>query len=122
MKKNVLILGGSGFIGQHLIAKLVDNGYVVSVAVRSRASADKLRRFAANTIIYDQNDDVKFGDCFIGKDAVINLIDGASTNVLITSVFNGETEFKTIISFLLLMRTDINAASAKAEAPSYIPE
>ena len=67
MKKNVLILGGSGFIGRNLIAKLVHNGYVVSVAVRSRASADKLRRFAANTIIYDQNDDVKFRDCFISS-------------------------------------------------------
>lgn len=36
MKKNVLISGGSGFIGKHLTQLLLDNGYAVSVLSRRR--------------------------------------------------------------------------------------
>jgi len=36
MKKNILITGGSGFVGKHLTQLLVDNGYTVSILSRSK--------------------------------------------------------------------------------------
>lgn len=36
MKKNVLISGGTGFVGKHLIQKLIANGYTVSILSRSK--------------------------------------------------------------------------------------
>lgn len=36
MKKNVLITGGSGFVGKHLSHLLIDNGYTVSILSRSK--------------------------------------------------------------------------------------
>lgn len=41
MKKNVLITGGSGFVGKNLSRLLIDNGYTVSILSRSkRANTD----------------------------------------------------------------------------------
>ncbi|KDN56088.1 TIGR01777 family oxidoreductase [Flavobacterium seoulense] len=36
MRKNVLITGGTGFVGRNLTQKLVDNGYSVSILSRSK--------------------------------------------------------------------------------------
>jgi uncharacterized protein (TIGR01777 family) len=36
MKKNVLITGGSGFVGKHLTRVLIDSGYTVSILSRSK--------------------------------------------------------------------------------------
>ena len=36
MKKNVLISGGTGFVGRHLTQKLISNGYSVSILSRSK--------------------------------------------------------------------------------------
>lgn len=36
MKKNVLISGGTGFVGRHLTQKLIANGYSVSILSRSK--------------------------------------------------------------------------------------
>lgn len=36
MKKNILITGGSGFVGKHLTQLLIDSGYTVSILSRSK--------------------------------------------------------------------------------------
>ncbi len=36
MKKNVLITGGSGFVGEHLSHLLIDSGYTISILSRSK--------------------------------------------------------------------------------------
>lgn len=36
MKKNVLITGGTGFVGKHLTALLIDSGYSVSILSRTK--------------------------------------------------------------------------------------
>ena len=73
--RNILVLGGSGFIGRHLIAKLV--GQVVNVTVPSR------RRERAKHLILLPTVEVVETDVFApgvlerlvrGKDAVINLV------------------------------------------------
>ena len=46
MKKSILITGGSGFIGSHLIAKLAaDDRYNVIALLRSKSSNERLRPF-----------------------------------------------------------------------------
>ena len=35
MKKNILISGGSGFVGKHLTSLLIENGFSVSILTRS---------------------------------------------------------------------------------------
>ncbi len=36
MKKNVLITGGTGFVGRNLTALLIENGYTVSILSRRK--------------------------------------------------------------------------------------
>lgn len=50
--KIVLITGASGFIGSHLTATFLENGYSVRAAVRSQASASKV--FNANRRYIDR--------------------------------------------------------------------
>ena len=74
MNKNVLVLGGSGFIGNHLICKLVEKGYQITAVVRSEESIKKLNCLKKNIVVSEQFSDGKLRDCFRGQDAVINLI------------------------------------------------
>jgi uncharacterized protein YbjT (DUF2867 family) len=39
MKKNVLITGGTGFVGKHLTDLLLQNGYSVSILNRRKKTA-----------------------------------------------------------------------------------
>lgn len=41
MKKNILISGGTGFVGRHLTQKLIANGYSVSILSRSKKTNTK---------------------------------------------------------------------------------
>lgn len=61
MKKNVLISGGTGFVGKHLTNLLIDNGYSVSILSRSQ------RQNTADVFYYKW--DVSNG--FIEEDAVL---------------------------------------------------
>jgi len=44
MTKTVFVTGASGFIGKHVVLKLLQEGYVVRGSVRSTAKADEVRR------------------------------------------------------------------------------
>src|SRR3954462_14470996 len=73
--RNILVLGGSGFIGRHLVALLAREGYSIVVPTR--------RRERAKHLIMLPTVDVAQADLFApgtleplvrGKDAVINLV------------------------------------------------
>lgn len=69
MKKNVLITGGSGFVGKHLTQLLIDSGYSVSILSRSKRAA------AANIFYYTwdvQNQEIE-EDAVLKADYIIHL-------------------------------------------------
>ena len=67
---NVLIFGGTGFVGRNLTDELLINGYQVSVVTRNRQTANSLR--SGVKLIEWDNISLSFV-CIAGNDAVINL-------------------------------------------------
>lgn len=72
----VLVLGGSGFIGSHVIAKLDQTGRRVIVPTRRYERAKHLLVFPAVDDIVEANihDEAELRRLMIGMDAVINLV------------------------------------------------
>jgi NADH dehydrogenase len=72
----VLVLGGSGFIGSHVISKLNDTSRRVIAATRRYEHAKHLAVFPAIDDIVEANiyDDAVLNRLMIGIDAVINLV------------------------------------------------
>jgi NADH dehydrogenase len=72
----VLVLGGSGFIGSHVIARLNDTGRRVIVVTRHYEHAKHLAVFPAvdDIVECDIHDDAALDKLMIGMDAVINLV------------------------------------------------
>lgn len=62
MTKNVLLTGGTGFIGKHLTAVLIENGFSVSVLSRSA------RKNTSSVTYYKWN----LKENFIDKEAILN--------------------------------------------------
>ena len=62
MAKNVLLTGGTGFIGKHLTDVLIENGFTVSILSRSD------RKNTPSIIYYKWN----LKDNFIDRDAILN--------------------------------------------------
>ncbi|QDX82184.1 hypothetical protein B9N43_13580 [Denitratisoma sp. DHT3] len=73
--KNILIIGGSGFIGGYLIERLTQRGYNLRVPTRNRERARHLLVFPTLEIIqanvHDPDQLVRLMD---GQDAVVNLV------------------------------------------------
>lgn len=76
--RSILILGGSGFIGSHIIAKLAaaDPDCVVTVPTHRLAHAEHLLELPVveDVIEADIHDDAVLARLLKGKDAVINLV------------------------------------------------
>jgi len=69
---NVLVVGGSGFIGTYLCEELADRGHDVTALARSPGDADLpdgVRRVAGDVTDYESIE-----DAFDGQDAAINLV------------------------------------------------
>ena len=73
--KNIVVLGGSGFVGSALVAKLDAAGYRVKVLTRRRDTAKHLF-LLPNVNVESCNifDDDALFNALVGADAVINLI------------------------------------------------
>jgi nucleoside-diphosphate-sugar epimerase len=54
--KSVLVTGASGFIGQHLVRRLIERGDRVSCLVRAMSRLDELRSSGAQLIVGDATD------------------------------------------------------------------
>ncbi len=72
---NILILGGSGFVGRAICSKLVAGGHSITVPTRKRDNARALFPLPSVTVVeadvYDAN---ALAQLVRGKDAVINLV------------------------------------------------
>ena len=72
---NVLILGGSGFVGSHVCEKLVRAGWSVTVATRRRSNARQVQHLPGLTVQeLDVHDAAALARAAAGHDAVVNLI------------------------------------------------
>jgi NADH dehydrogenase len=73
---DVLVLGGSGFVGRHVCAHLVARGYRVTVPTRDRerAKVDLITLPTADVMTADVHDDATLDRLMKGCGAVINLL------------------------------------------------
>ena len=73
--QSVCILGGSGFVGQHLVALLARRGFQIRVPVRRREEAKPLILLPGVEVLEaDVHEPATLGRLLAGMDAAINLV------------------------------------------------
>jgi uncharacterized protein YbjT (DUF2867 family) len=73
--RNVLVLGGTGFVGSHLVPRLVSSGFRVTLATRRRDNARNLLLLPTVTVIEaNVHDPAALGRLMRSCDAVVNLV------------------------------------------------
>ncbi len=72
--QTIAVIGGSGFIGSHLVNALVEAGKNVRIATRRRYNARHLTLLPIDVIETDVFDPVALASFVEGADAVINLV------------------------------------------------
>lgn len=73
--KNVLVLGGTGFVGRHVCEKLVRADWNVTVATRRRDNARDVQHLPSLTVQeFDVHDAAALARAAVGHDAVVNLV------------------------------------------------
>lgn len=73
--KNVLILGGTGFVGRHLCEKLHRQGWRITVPTRRLANAAAVQHLPRVTVVQaDVHDPAQLTALLKGHDAVVNLV------------------------------------------------
>ena len=72
---NVLLIGGSGFVGSHVAHVLSERGYGVTVPTRRRERAKHLLPLPTTDVVEaNVNDAAELARLMAGQDAVINLV------------------------------------------------
>jgi NADH dehydrogenase len=73
--KNMMVLGGSGFVGAHICEKLVREGWSVTVPTRRRNNARNVMHLPGLTVLeLNVHDEAALTAALSGHDAVINCI------------------------------------------------
>ena len=73
--KNILVLGGTGFIGRHVCEKLHREGWRITVPTRRALNAAPVQHLPRVTVIEaDVHDPAQLLDLLSGHDAVVNLV------------------------------------------------
>ncbi|AXL87119.1 3-beta hydroxysteroid dehydrogenase [Streptomyces sp. CB09001] len=70
---HVFVTGGSGFIGQVLVRRLLGEGHTVGVLVRSEASAAKISALGAEPVRGELTDPLTWRNDLKGRDVVFHL-------------------------------------------------
>lgn len=72
---NILVLGGSGFVGAHICEKLVRQGWSVTVPTRRRNNARHVMHLPGLTVLeLDVHNEAALTAALSGQDAVINCV------------------------------------------------
>jgi uncharacterized protein YbjT (DUF2867 family) len=72
---DILVIGGAGFVGRHIVNRLVERGLGVTVPVRRRSRAGHLITLPTIDVVEaDLHDDATLDRLIAGRDAVINLV------------------------------------------------
>ncbi|MDH4149974.1 MAG: complex I NDUFA9 subunit family protein [Betaproteobacteria bacterium] len=72
---NICVIGGSGFVGQHLCHRLAARGFRVRVPTRDRERAKRLTLLpTVDVVVADVHDPVALARVIRGSDVVINLV------------------------------------------------
>jgi uncharacterized protein YbjT (DUF2867 family) len=75
MTKNILVLGGTGFVGRHVCEKLQREGWTTTVPTRRAINAKAVQHLPRLTVIEaDVHDEAALLRLLPGHDAVVNLI------------------------------------------------
>ena len=73
--QNILVIGGSGFVGGHLVAALTQQGRLVTVPTRRREAGKRLIVLPTVDVVEtDVADDATLARLMRGRDAVVNLV------------------------------------------------
>lgn len=73
--KNIFVLGGTGFVGRHVVQKLVKQGYTVTVATRRAVNARELQTLPTVTVAeLNVHEPVALQQALAGHDAAVNLV------------------------------------------------
>ena len=73
--KNILLVGGTGFVGSHVCEKLVRQGWHVTVPTRRLSNARQLLPLPLVTVLeLDVHDEAALLRAVAGHDAVVNLV------------------------------------------------
>ena len=73
--KNILVLGGSGFVGAHVCEQLVRAGWTITVPTRRRVNAQAIQHLPGLTVLeLDIHDQAALTRAMAGHTAVVNLV------------------------------------------------
>ncbi len=73
--KNVLVLGGTGFVGRHVCEKLQRHGWSTTVPTRRALNASAVQHLPRLTVLEaDVHDEAALTRLLTGQDAVVNLV------------------------------------------------
>ncbi len=73
--KNILVLGGTGFVGAHVCEKLVRQGFNVTVPTRRRRNAQRIQHLPSVTVLeLNVHNEAALTQALAGHDAVVNLV------------------------------------------------
>lgn len=73
--RNILVLGGTGFVGSTLCEHLARQGWGITLATRRRSNARHLQHLPSVTVVEaDVHDEAALGQLVAGHNAVVNLI------------------------------------------------
>lgn len=77
--RKIAVTGATGFLGQHLCERLLDNGYSVSILARDPEKAKALAGRVEKTVIGDITDRDAIAELVAGADIVIHLVSNFRT-------------------------------------------
>jgi uncharacterized protein YbjT (DUF2867 family) len=123
--KNVLVLGGTGFVGAHVCEKLVRAGASVTVPTRRRNNARKLLHLPTLTALeLDVHDAASLRQVMAGHDAVVNcvaILHGSAAQFERTHVALAQSVAQAAVANQVGQLVHISALGVSPQSPQTAP-